>query len=513
MDTIYFVSCVSRKRSSPARARDLYISEWFRRARSYVEATGCPWYILSAEYDLVHPDTVIAPYERTLNRMTVAERRAWAERVRYQLYAVPVEGSRIVVLAGKRYRELLLDELYRRGASVEVPMEGLRFGEQLQWLSRHVEGETAKLPGGGQHGGEAEGDVPGEAGDHAVTARLFELEPQIEPEALFPALEPGASRFARDDPYAFLLAVCLDRGTKADIIWTIPYWLKQQWGHLDPARVRRMSGAELYDAVNRLPRRPRYLSAAPKSIADLTRIVVDEYGGDARALWRGRAPSTFQALLQRIRGVGPGIASMAVQLLERAFPGELQASGYEELDIKPDVHTIRVLYRLGVAASESEAGALAAARRLHPEHPGRLDGPLWYVGYTWCHARNPDCGACFVANVCVRRGVEDRPDKVSAGIGQGSPATRPEGPSRRDKYAPLREYLEYKAAHSRRVTLSFHEIEDILGQPLPRSAYDYQAWWANTRGGPHVHARAWMESGYRVDSVNLGRRRVEFVQG
>jgi Family of unknown function (DUF6884) len=58
--TVYLVSRVSKKKTSPARAKDLYLSEWFCRAHHYVEATGDPWFILSAEYGLVAPDQVLA---------------------------------------------------------------------------------------------------------------------------------------------------------------------------------------------------------------------------------------------------------------------------------------------------------------------------------------------------------------------------------------------------------------------------------------------------------------------
>ena len=52
--TVYLISCVSKKRSTPAQARDLsYISDWFLKARDYVESTRSPWFIFSAEHGLV----------------------------------------------------------------------------------------------------------------------------------------------------------------------------------------------------------------------------------------------------------------------------------------------------------------------------------------------------------------------------------------------------------------------------------------------------------------------------
>lgn len=149
---VYLVSCVGKKRTQPSAAKSLYISEWFLKARRYVEATGCPWFILSAEYGLVAPDQAIPPYERTLNTMSVRERRAWARRVEAQMNASLPRSERIVILAGQRYREFLMAYLIGRVSHVEVPLEGLRIGEQLSWLSNAVPGEghgeisTAEFP-------------------------------------------------------------------------------------------------------------------------------------------------------------------------------------------------------------------------------------------------------------------------------------------------------------------------------------------------------------------------------
>ena len=79
---------------------------------------------------------MIAPYERTLNTMGVADRRAWAARVAAQLAEAVPDLSRVVFLAGERYREFLARHLADRGVEVSVPMEGLRIGEQLSWLGR-----------------------------------------------------------------------------------------------------------------------------------------------------------------------------------------------------------------------------------------------------------------------------------------------------------------------------------------------------------------------------------------
>jgi len=136
--TTYLVSCVSKKQAAAACAKDLYVSEWFLRVRRYVEATGCPWFILSAKYGLIDPNQIIAPYEQTLNTMGVSERHKWAYRVQAQMAIRLLPAHRVVIFAGQRYREFLMDYLERFAVTVQIPLEGLRIGEQLSWLEHHA---------------------------------------------------------------------------------------------------------------------------------------------------------------------------------------------------------------------------------------------------------------------------------------------------------------------------------------------------------------------------------------
>jgi hypothetical protein len=123
--------------STAAPAKEFYTSPWFLAVRRYVEAAGGPWYVLSAKYGLVHPEQVLAPYDETLNNMKIVERRAWARRVMEQMDEVMLAPRSVALFAGLRYREFLMEYLNRR-SMVEVPMEGLPIGKQLQWLKRHA---------------------------------------------------------------------------------------------------------------------------------------------------------------------------------------------------------------------------------------------------------------------------------------------------------------------------------------------------------------------------------------
>jgi hypothetical protein len=47
-------------------------------------------------------------------------------------------GDNVVFLAGKIYRENLIDPIIKSGCNVEIPMEGLRIGKQKSWLNRQL---------------------------------------------------------------------------------------------------------------------------------------------------------------------------------------------------------------------------------------------------------------------------------------------------------------------------------------------------------------------------------------
>ena len=137
---LVLVSCVAGKRESPAPAKDLYVSNLFCKVRAYVELMGQPWFILSAQYGLVHPNTVIEPYDCTLNEMRMASRRRWASEVLLQLAPQLEAVASVTFFAGQRYREFLEQPLRTRGLTVEVPMRGLKIGEQLRWLNQGLNG-------------------------------------------------------------------------------------------------------------------------------------------------------------------------------------------------------------------------------------------------------------------------------------------------------------------------------------------------------------------------------------
>jgi len=80
------------------------------------------------------------------------------------------------------------------------------------------------------------------------------------------------------------------------------------------------------------------------------------------------------------------------------------------------------------------------------------------------------------------------------------------------KYAPLTDYLEERRETGvAELTMTFEQIERIIGLPLPRSAYQYRAWWANEKRPTHSHARAWLDCGWITHDVDVSAKAVRFA--
>lgn len=134
MRKIALLSCVSKKLQSAAAAKDLYTSPLFKKSFSYAKRQDPDGiFILSAEHGLLHPDTIIDPYDKTLNRMPVAERKVWASSVIQDLSKYcDLEEDLFLILAGRKYCEFLIPHL----RNVENPMSAMGIGKRLKFLSK-----------------------------------------------------------------------------------------------------------------------------------------------------------------------------------------------------------------------------------------------------------------------------------------------------------------------------------------------------------------------------------------
>lgn len=138
--TLLLITCVKEKLSSPAAARELYVSSLFSKQLAYAEGSGLPWFILSAEHGLVAPDEWLAPYERYLPDTPKPYRKVWGAWVveRLELLSGSLRGHVLEVHAGQTYVDPLRDPLADKGAALVEPLAGLTMGQRLGWYPKRV---------------------------------------------------------------------------------------------------------------------------------------------------------------------------------------------------------------------------------------------------------------------------------------------------------------------------------------------------------------------------------------
>ena len=148
--------------------------------------------------------------------------------------------------------------------------------------------------------------------------------------------------------------------------------------------------------------KPRYgCVKGARTLRDAANLVMRfDAGGDAGAIWDGVPPLEVQKRLGSVYGIGPGIAHMAIRILRDDW-GKFRGQE-REIDVKPDVHVMRVFTRTGLTQTEDARKAVEAARELNPRFPGELDWPAWDIGINWCRPTTPLCGDCPLTVVCPK---------------------------------------------------------------------------------------------------------------
>jgi hypothetical protein len=74
-------------------------------------------------------------------------------------------------------------------------------------------------------------------------------------------------------------------------------------------------------------------------------------------------------------------------------------------------------------------------------------------------------------------------------------------------YEPLGQYLKNNG--SGHITMTFRDVEAVIGRKLPASAYRHRPWWANEERG-HSHAKAWLGAGYETAQVDMAAKKLVF---
>lgn len=204
-------------------------------------------------------------------------------------------------------------------------------------------------------------------------------------------------------PHAYVLACLMDRQIKAERAWMIPYRIKENLGSFKMKDLVRVTEAE-YRRIFVENNLHRFNDTMPSVFYNAVQRIHSVYHDDASEIWKdkpGSAEVVFRFL--EFDGVGIKIATMAANILARQY--RIPFSDFYSIDVSPDVHVKRVMFRMGLIEENSDNDkeryeVIYKARELYPTFPGIIDYSLWEIGREYCKAKSPKCEECIVRSDC-----------------------------------------------------------------------------------------------------------------
>lgn len=201
-------------------------------------------------------------------------------------------------------------------------------------------------------------------------------------------------------PHAYVLACVMDRQIKAEKAWAIPYQISEKLGTFSMEALAQLSRKDVKRLMSRPKPLHRFSDVMSGSFYSAVQRIANQYSRDASRIWSGK-PSSAEVVYRFLEfdGIGPKIATMAVNILARSF--KIPFADFFSVDVSVDRQVRRVFSRLGLCEDRATVEQIVyKARVLNPTFPGILDSPSWELGRSFCQANKPECTACYMNDLC-----------------------------------------------------------------------------------------------------------------
>jgi uncharacterized HhH-GPD family protein len=143
--------------------------------------------------------------------------------------------------------------------------------------------------------------------------------------------DPEADALLSKDPLALLIGMVLDQQIPLEWAFAGPAELRRRLGRdLDATEIASMDPEALAAAFSARPALHRYPGSMAGRVQEMCRLLVDQYGGKAEAVWTGVGSGT--ELFDRVRrlpGFGEQKAKIFIALLGKQFG--VQPPGWQEV--------------------------------------------------------------------------------------------------------------------------------------------------------------------------------------
>jgi uncharacterized HhH-GPD family protein len=126
------------------------------------------------------------------------------------------------------------------------------------------------------------------------------------------AQDPAADALLSADPFALLVGMVLDQQIPLEVAFAGPKKIADRIGGFDVAEIADYDPDKFAALCSERPAIHRFPGSMAKRIQALARIIVDQYDGDAAALWTAGDPDGPE-LLRRLKGL-PGFGEQKARI-------------------------------------------------------------------------------------------------------------------------------------------------------------------------------------------------------
>jgi uncharacterized HhH-GPD family protein len=133
--------------------------------------------------------------------------------------------------------------------------------------------------------------------------------------------EPSADALLESNPFALLVGMLLDQQIPMEVAFAGPKKLEDRMGGLDARAIAEYNPDKFAELFAQTPAVHRFPGSMAKRVQALSQVIVDEYDGNAAALWTTGDPDGKEVLrrLKALPGFGDQKAKIFLALLGKQY--------------------------------------------------------------------------------------------------------------------------------------------------------------------------------------------------
>jgi uncharacterized HhH-GPD family protein len=133
--------------------------------------------------------------------------------------------------------------------------------------------------------------------------------------------DPAADALLNENPFALFIGALLDQQIPMEVAFAGPRKIADRLGTLDPQTIADCDAERFAALCAQTPAVHRFPGSMAKRLQDLARAIVDDYRGDAAALWIRGDPDGAEVLrrLKALPGFGEQKAKIFLALLGKQY--------------------------------------------------------------------------------------------------------------------------------------------------------------------------------------------------